>query len=422
MRDSRRPAWRGLLAIGLGIGLVGPGAAARAAVSEVEPNGSLASAQRLEPVSTLLSAAFPPAGGGALVTASLGIGDVDYYAFDLAAGELVTAAVVTDDEGALADPTLALFDPTGALVASDDDSGPGFLPALRLRAQAGGTWKVAVSGFGDAGFTGSGHSESFAYRLVVSVTTAPPSFLEAASDTNGSFGTADPVPPGAGAFDVLAPGGVSVVTASIAPGDVDYWRVPVAPGRKLSVALYDEGGGALADPVLRILSDASTALRDDDDGGPGFLPALASTTAPASSSSLTLAVSGFPDANFDGVSHDETFTYQLVVALGPAAGLVCDVNGDRFVDRSDIDLIFAARGQAASGAGDPRDVDGDGQITVLDGRTCTLQCGNPSCAPAVHAACGLMGPEALAPLLWFALRSRRRQAAAPSPRGEEVSP
>jgi len=58
--------------------------------------------------------------------------------------------------------------------------------------------------------------------------------------------------------------------------------------------------------------------------------------------------------------------------------LVCDVDGDGDVDRSDIGLIFAARNQPAE-EDDPRDQDGDGFITLTDGRACTLQCTNENC-------------------------------------------
>jgi len=399
-----------LLAIGLAVGLsLAPARPALAAVPEVEPNGTLATAQPVVPAQTLLTTAFPPPGSGALVTGSVAPGDVDYFAFDLAAGQLLTVAVVTDDEGALADPVVGLFDPTGALVATDDDSGPGFLPALRLVVPTAGTWKVAVSGFGDVHFDGSIHSETFSYRLVLSA--APPASTEPSPDHNGSFATADALPVGGGAFDAVAPGGVTVVTGNITAGDVDYWTVPVPPGRTLTAALYDADGGALADPVLRVLSSSDTSLRNDDDSGPGFLPEVASLTAPTGSPTLTLAVSGFGDATFDG-SHDESFGYQLVVALGPSGAMVCDVNGDHYVDSTDINAIFAARGQPASGSTDPRDADRDGQITVLDGRACTLQCGSPNCAPKPAASCGLVGLEALAPVLLLTWRRRRLRAAA----------
>lgn len=60
--------------------------------------------------------------------------------------------------------------------------------------------------------------------------------------------------------------------------------------------------------------------------------------------------------------------------------LACDADGDDDVDRDDIGLILSARNTPASGPDDPRDRDGDGVITVLDGRKCVLDCTRPRCA------------------------------------------
>ncbi len=57
----------------------------------------------------------------------------------------------------------------------------------------------------------------------------------------------------------------------------------------------------------------------------------------------------------------------------------CDVDADADIDRNDLQLIFAARNQPASGPDDPRDKDGDGVITVLDGRACAVMCTLPRC-------------------------------------------
>ena len=54
-----------------------------------------------------------------------------------------------------------------------------------------------------------------------------------------------------------------------------------------------------------------------------------------------------------------------VDGLPPVRG---DVDGDRDVDRADLNLILAARNKRASGPGDPRDLDRDGVITVRDAR------------------------------------------------------
>ncbi len=66
---------------------------------------------------------------------------------------------------------------------------------------------------------------------------------------------------------------------------------------------------------------------------------------------------------------------------GSGEVLFCDVNDDRQIDRTDIQAIFAARNTSATGPDDPRDKDGDGTITILDGRQCVLECTNPNCAP-----------------------------------------
>ncbi|MEN6374413.1 MAG: Ig-like domain-containing protein [Smithella sp.] len=56
----------------------------------------------------------------------------------------------------------------------------------------------------------------------------------------------------------------------------------------------------------------------------------------------------------------------------------CDLNNDDMINRTDINIIMTGRGQHLPG--DPRDIDGDGWITVNDARGCTLQCTKPNCA------------------------------------------
>ena len=62
-----------------------------------------------------------------------------------------------------------------------------------------------------------------------------------------------------------------------------------------------------------------------------------------------------------------------------AEAAVCDVDTDGDVDRLDIKLIIKARDTPVNGSRDPRDPDGDGNITVFDARTCIRRCNLPDC-------------------------------------------
>lgn len=81
-----------------------------------------------------------------------------------------------------------------------------------------------------------------------------------------------------------------------------------------------------------------------------------------------------------GFASFDSYGYPGGLALVFIAAPRCDVDRDGDVDRTDINLIFAARNQASNGPEDPRDADGDLTITVLDSRQCAVQCTLPGCA------------------------------------------
>ena len=75
----------------------------------------------------------------------------------------------------------------------------------------------------------------------------------------------------------------------------------------------------------------------------------------------------------------------------PALPLIldCDINRDQRINKDDIDQIFAAAGLLASTRPlDPRDLDGDGLITVNDTRGCVLRCDNPACVKLLRGTQG----------------------------------
>ena len=59
--------------------------------------------------------------------------------------------------------------------------------------------------------------------------------------------------------------------------------------------------------------------------------------------------------------------------------LLGDADGDRDIDRDDINLIVAARNQPA-GVSDPRDLNADGVINAVDARLAALRCTRAQCA------------------------------------------
>jgi hypothetical protein len=79
------------------------------------------------------------------------------------------------------------------------------------------------------------------------------------------------------------------------------------------------------------------------------------------------------DFDFDG-RVDQTDFYEK----GQIVRKERDLNNDGKINTTDINTIFAGRGLKRPG--DPRDIDGDGWITVNDARGCVLQCTKPNCA------------------------------------------
>lgn len=60
--------------------------------------------------------------------------------------------------------------------------------------------------------------------------------------------------------------------------------------------------------------------------------------------------------------------------------VIGDIDSDKDVDQLDINLVNAAKNKPASGPSDPRDLDHNGIINLLDARKQTLLCTRPRCA------------------------------------------
>jgi hypothetical protein len=375
--------------VGLCVALLLASGAARAA--EPEPNDDRVSAPSIAGGGNLVD--FAPS-GVVTVSGTLEYGDVDHFAFGVRAGEPLTLALFDEaGAGAFHDPLLVVYDGAGAEIARNDDGGPGFFARLALVPAADDEWTVAVTREPGATLTGP-FGEAFDY-LLVAAGNGPAAVLDAGG--NDDDATAQPLP------------GPTVVVGELVPGDRDVFSLPVAEGELVAVSLFDGAAGEFSDSIVRVRR-AGVPLAADDDAGPGRLSSRVRRVGPGEGGIWQIEVTGFPMRAI--APHQEQFDYQLVVATVADAPvtLLCDANDDGAVDRDDLDLIFAARGTPATGPGDPRDADGDGEITILDSRQCALRCDREGCGPAPPRppSCGV-GPELALLLAALGRRGRRRR-------------
>ena len=141
--------------------------------------------------------------------------------------------------------------------------------------------------------------------------------------------------------------------------DVDYSRFQAAFDTCETSPGYDPRADADKSGCVDALDRAYLFEMDEDgDGVPD-----------AADNCPTVANASQGDADRDGLGD----------ACEPPA-IPGDLDNDGDVDRNDLSNLLAARNTSAAGPGDPRDLDGDGRITALDGRKLTLLCTRPACA------------------------------------------
>ena len=142
-----------------------------------------------------------PLPGEGVIGGTLGANDVDYFRIDLEVGDRLALSVFdlvngtfTPANGERRDAVLGLFTPAGALAAggTNDDGGPGFMSNLLFTVPAGqaGTWKVALTGFGDTAFTGAHKEAAFPYLLVAARERACPNVTSLISGITTTTGKA----------------------------------------------------------------------------------------------------------------------------------------------------------------------------------------------------------------------------------------
>ncbi|MBL9138128.1 MAG: hypothetical protein JNK85_19830 [Verrucomicrobiales bacterium] len=115
-------------------------------------------------------------------------GDVDYFRFQLNVGDRMEAETLR----ACFDTKIALYSPSGSLVAWDDDGGVGLLSKLSYSATEPGQYSLAVTDFDDPDFGGQGTSGG-RYVLSISARFCPPPAPPGPANwlVNGSFESGD---------------------------------------------------------------------------------------------------------------------------------------------------------------------------------------------------------------------------------------
>ncbi|MEI7866341.1 MAG: fibronectin type III domain-containing protein [Candidatus Methylumidiphilus sp.] len=106
---------------------------------------------------------------------------------------------------------------------------------------------------------------------------------------------------------------------------------------------------------------------------------------PGNLSGLTTTITGLKggtEYEFGVAAHTSDGAISPVLGTTTATPTIrsCDVNSDGSVNKTDINLINAARNTPGSGSNDLRDHNVDGVINLYDSRQCVLLCTKPLCA------------------------------------------
>jgi uncharacterized repeat protein (TIGR01451 family) len=273
-------------------------------VSEVEPNGTTATAS---PIGT----------GSAKILGDLyPNGDTDFYSFTATAGDKVYAAIMTSfSAGSSTDSQLTIFASDGTTILEFDDDNGSF--AALSSSIAGttipstGTYYLRVNDF-----TGVTTSER-GYELWFNIQSAAPTAEVEGNDTPA---TANPLPANGHVSGTRNPASATEqdwYSFNLNAGDTVYLSLDLDPERDLTV-----WNGRLG---LALFGDAANQILVIDDAGTGDV--TPNPNRPSESLFITVKTAGTYYAFVDSASAatgGPTATYNLSVAVLPAAtGLSC---------------------------------------------------------------------------------------------------
>ncbi|UCF19033.1 MAG: DVUA0089 family protein [Gemmatimonadota bacterium] len=175
-------------------------------------------------------------------------GDIDYWIFSAAAGDILDIDVDASQVGSPLDPMLELFASDGVTSLAFNDDYDDLDSRIQYTVQAAGNYYMAISGFSDMG--GPGYFYSINFNLLVCDDSG---YLE--TEPNNEAGSADAVNLGDVATGVMC-----------ATGDVDYWSFSAPAGTTLDIDVDAWAVGSSLDSFLELFdSDGVTSLASNDD-------------------------------------------------------------------------------------------------------------------------------------------------------------
>jgi hypothetical protein len=293
--------------------------------------------------------------------AEIAPGDVDYYSFTAALGEVVRIDVDAAQLGSPLDSILALFNSNGLLIGnvSFDDAAPGEpTPTtdsyIEFFVTNPGTYYVAVGASGDFDFTGSGGQSSGPYTL--SVTCSPPP-----GEPNDTRAEATAITCNSTTVDAGIP----------LKGDVDFYKVSLTGGQIVTLDL--DHVGSRFDPELDSIvgvfdANGNLVTLNDDNAAPGEANGVQSYLQfqVPTSGMYFIGVTSWDDFDFDGTSDAvgdlTTGRYSLALTCAAAVpGTIVPIIWDRFdasiavIDDSSViyELPFTFPWLAGTSCGSP---------------------------------------------------------------------
>ena len=219
--------------------------------------------------------------GGTVTTTIDTVGDRDWYRVTLVAGHrysFSTASVNNND----VDTYLRLYDPSGTLLLSDDDGGPGTFSAIHFTATTSGTYFIAASTYND---------QTTGTFTVRAMDTAP----TGADTIAGNTGTGSTI-----ALDQTVNGTVDFA------GDHDFYRVTLAAGQSYLFQTQATGAAGDVDTTITIRDANGNELAYNDD-----------RTGTYSGVRFTATTAGTYYVDVAGWNDQETGAYRLNMVSAP---------------------------------------------------------------------------------------------------------